>query len=375
MASRTVAVIGSGIVGLAHAWSAARRGHRVLLFERHRSPQGASARNFGIILPVAQPPGTLLQAALRSRNLWLLAAKQAQFHCHDSGSLYLAYRDDEMEVLTHHTEKGRAYGYSTTLLTPAQILKKSPIVQPNGLQGGMWSSTELGIDPRQALAALKQWLIDKYNIEPWFNRTIAAIQLPTITATTNQQWQVDRAVVCTGADFETLYPDIFQSSGMFRCKLQMLKTIPQPGFNKPGPHIAGGLSLRHYASFSICPSLPKLRARVAEEAPELDRYGIHVLAAQSPQGEIILGDSHEHEDYIEPFDKVEIDNLILREAKRLLNLPTWDLSSRWHGIYAKHPDKAQFLYEPEPGVKIVNATGGAGMTLAFGLAESLWENW
>src|SRR5579863_7206543 len=92
-----VAIVGAGIMGLAHAYAAAVRGLKVVVFERSGQASGASVRNFGMIWPVAQPHGRLHQLALRSRAHWLDILAQAKLPYRSDGSLLLAYAEDEAE--------------------------------------------------------------------------------------------------------------------------------------------------------------------------------------------------------------------------------------------------------------------------------------
>ncbi|MEY4177636.1 MAG: hypothetical protein RLY70_1210 [Planctomycetota bacterium] len=370
-----VAVVGAGIVGLAHAWMAAERGHDVSVFERSPRAEGATIRNFGMIWPIGQRPGVAREAALRAAERWRGLALSAGVWVHPCGSLHLAHRDDEWAVLEQFAAVAPELGFAGRLLSPAEVERATPAAQPEGLRGGWLSPTELCVNPRTAAARIAAWLAERYRVRFHFHSPIREVETGCLRSADGRQWRADRILVCSGADFATLFPETLRESGLKPCKLQMLRTAPQPNGWRIGPHLASGLTLRHYPVFGACGALETLRARIAAETPELDHFGIHVMASQNDAGEVILGDSHEYGDAIEPFDKSEIDTLILRELRKIIRLPDWGVAERWHGVYAKHASLPVFAAEPLPGVHVRTGTGGSGMTLAFGLAEFDWERW
>jgi FAD dependent oxidoreductase TIGR03364 len=367
-----VAVVGAGILGLAHAYEAARRGLRVVVFERNPRASGASVRNFGMIWPIGQPHGFLHQLALRSRARWLEVLEGAGLPYWAEGSLHVVYREDEAAVAREFAEVAPGLGYQCSWLNAGQVLARSHAVQPDGLIGGLWSATELTVDPRLTLAALPQFLEERYGVEIRFGHTVHGIEPPSIQAGT-ECWKADHVIVCSGEDFESLYPEVYAGSGLTRVKLQMLRTEPQPGNWQLGPALAAGLTLRFYPAFNVCGTLPALKQRIAAETPEYERWGIHGLVSQTAAGELTLGDSHEYNLCVDIFNKEEIDELILAYISGFLRAPSMKIAQRWHGVYAKHPEHAYLSLQAAPGVRIVTSPGGAGMTLSFGVAGRTME--
>lgn len=365
-----VAVIGAGIVGLALAYTAAKQGLSVVLFERNTQAVGASIRNFGLIWPIGQTPGQAYEQALRSRQVWVELAERAGFWKNESGSLHLAYRADELDVLREFAETSRQQGYSCALLSAGEISKRSKAVKTQGLLGGLWSDTEVTVDPRQAIQKLPGYLAEQHGVTLRYNKAISCIDMPYLEAG-DENWRVQEVYVCSGADFETLYPEVFSQSGITKCKLQMMRTAPQPGNWLLGPALCAGLTLRHYAAFRHCASLATLDERVRRESPEFDKWGIHVLLSQNGLGELVIGDSHEYGLTPMPFDREEIDKTILKYLNTFATFPSGAVAARWHGIYPRLEGKTEFIAHPEKGVTIVNGLGGAGMTLSFGLAQEI----
>src|ERR1700691_5887048 len=144
-----VAIVGAGILGLAHAYLAAKASKSVIVMEKSPRASGASVRNFGMVWPIGQPAGAMLELSLRSRELWLEILGMARLPRRETGSLHVTYRADEAAVAQEFAEVGPQLGYQCSWLKPCEVLERSHAGQPDGLLGGLWSSTELTIDPRR----------------------------------------------------------------------------------------------------------------------------------------------------------------------------------------------------------------------------------
>jgi FAD dependent oxidoreductase TIGR03364 len=363
-----IAIIGAGILGLAHAYAAARKDRSVVVFERSPKAEGASVRNFGMVWPIGQAAGGTHDLALRSREIWQEVLHRARLPYLDTGSLHVTYRDDEAALAREFSEIAPARGYDCQWLTADAVLSRSQAVRAESLRGGLWSPLELTVDPRSILAKLPLFLSEQMGVQFRFGCAVHTIDLPRIDVG-DERWEVHSAIVCSGHDFETLYPSLLRDAGLTRCKLQMMRTAPEPDGWRLGPSLAAGLTLRFYPAFEMCTTLPALKRRIAAETPDFDRWGINVLVSQTELGELTLGDSHEYGQAVDIFDKAEIDHLILDYVHTFLHAPTLAIAQHWHGVYAKHPTEAFLSLSPSPGVRIVTATGGSGMTLSFGLAE------
>src|SRR5215469_11184621 len=363
-----VAIVGAGIIGLAHAYLAARSGRSVAVFERNPVATGASIRNFGMIWPIGQPAGQLHRTALRSREIWIEVLSQAKLAYLPTGSLHVAYREDEAAVGREFSEKAPALGYQCTWLTPEEIMAQSPALRREGLLGAVSSPTELTVDPREVVGKLPRFLAEQCGVEFFFNTAVQKVEQSLVQAG-DKRCEAKVIIVASGDDFQTLFPECFHDSGLTRCKLQMMRTRPQPQGWRLGPSLAFGLTFQHYPTFQICSSLQALKDRIAREMPEFNRWGIHVMASQNAVGELTIGDSHEYGLAVNVFDNQDVNRLILGYAKQYLRVPTLEIAEHWHGVYAKHSEHPYLRITPTNGVRIVTVTSGIGMTMSFGIAE------
>jgi FAD dependent oxidoreductase TIGR03364 len=368
MQKKTAIVIGAGIVGIATARALANKGYTVSVFERNSKALGASVRNFGMVWPIGQPPGKLYDWAIRSRNCWMEISNASGLWYDPVGSLHLAYHQDEWQVLNELFNFFKKEGRNVQLLNREQVYKISGVAKQENCFGGLFSADEIIVDPREAMEILPAYLENELGVEFYWGKAITEVHSGYICAD-GQKMRADQIFICSGSDFETLYPDIFSLFAMTKCKLQMMR-MTEDVSRRIGPAVCGGLSLIHYASFKAAPSLPALRDRYGQELHELLKWGIHVMVSQNRAGQLTIGDSHEYGLAPDPFDRQHINDLIIGYLKEFATLGNPRLIETWNGVYAKCTDgRTEIFYSPETDVYIVNGVGGAGMTLSFGFTE------
>jgi FAD dependent oxidoreductase TIGR03364 len=371
MGTKSAIVIGAGIVGLATARALSVQGYSVKVFDRTERAVGASIRNFGMVWPIGQPSGKMYERAMRSRAIWKEISDTGAFWHDPVGSLHLAYHPDEWNVLQELNEVFRKER-SVELLNPEQISDRSNAVVQENLIGGLYSADELIVDPREAIASLPAYLQEKYNVEFYWGKCVSYISECSVYIGNEEEYEADLVFVCSGADFETLYPEAFAQQAITKCKLQMMRLVPQDDGWRIGPALCGGLSLIHYKSFQQANSLAVLKKRYEEEMSDYIDWGIHVMVSQNEKGELTIGDSHEYGLTLDPFDRDFINQLIIDYLKKFAQFKSWHVAESWNGVYAKLTDGSTGLFfSPEPGVYVLNGLGGAGMTLSFGLAEEV----
>lgn len=362
-------VIGAGIVGLATARALSLKGYQVTVIERSEKAVGASIRNFGMVWPIGQPDGKLYNRAVRSREIWKEIADSIGLWYHEAGSLHVANKMDEWQVLQELNDHFSDNGRNTQLVSPGQIGRQFAGVNTPSLLGGLYSDTELIVDPREAIAAIPSYLTEYLDVSFRWQTQVNRVEAGQVYIG-NRIMQADLICICSGADFETLYPEQFTQTEITRCKLQMLRYTTGNKDWRIGTSVCGGLSLIHYNSFKVAPSLPDLKKRYEAEMAEYLQWGIHVMVSQNSGGELTVGDSHEYGHTFDPFDRAHINQLITGYLEQFMVTKDWQLVQSWNGIYPKMKNgETEVILNPEPGVYILNGLGGAGMTLSFGLAE------
>lgn len=372
-------IVGAGILGASHAYFALQRGLRVLLLEKDARPSEATVRNFGQIIPSGMAEGEWFDYARTSLETYQAIQAEWDISIRPTGSLYLASSALEMQVLEEKHARYQALGYASQVFTPTQCRQHLPVVRADYCAGGLHFAQEVTAEPDQLIHCLLAYLVARWQLD---YRPATPVREVTahdagceVVDTRGQRYQAAQVLVCSGRDVKFLFPELFAQSDLQLCKLQMLATYPLPQVSLPGS-VLTGLSIRRYHAFHSCPSFARLRAE--DVAPTLRQWGIHILFKQAVDGSIIVGDTHEYAD-LPAADQLDFNNadqlneLMLGEARRILDLPDWRIQRTWNGYYTQRKSAEIFQHSPDPRIHLVTGIGGKGMSTAGGFAKHYIE--
>ncbi len=367
-------IIGSGILGTAHAYHAANKGLKVLMLEKDNFQVGSTVRNFGQAVPSGMS-GKWFDFGVRSLEIYQDIQSSFDISVRRNGSVYIASDEEEWTLLQELYRHHQSTGYPCHLLSKRQCTERYPTLKENYVKGGLSFPTECSVEPNLLVYRLADYLKEQKNVQIKYNTTVIACEAlrdETMVQTANgEKFYAEKLIICSGYQFNILFPSIFQNSGLIVSKLQMLQTIPMPTVSLPG-NILTGLTIRRYESFEALPSFANLSK--PEHYSQLQAWGIHILFKQAIDGSIIIGDSHEYAPVGQTdklgFDTKElIDEYILKEAERIVQFPVRKIARKWAGFYAQHPDEL-FEFEVSKNIHIITGIGGKGMTSGFGFAEA-----
>ncbi|OZI48813.1 TIGR03364 family FAD-dependent oxidoreductase [Bordetella genomosp. 4] len=363
-----VIVVGAGMLGVAHAWAAAKRGLSVAVIERSRQAHGATVRNFGQVIVTGQPPGMMLSHAQQARELWLDLAAKAGFHVRANGALVLARNADEADVLQEFADtRLHQEGYRAQLLSSREVAR---------LYGGrlahhcaaIQGHDDLQIYSREALPAITRYLAESLGVT-FITGTLARAVQGGLVSTTAGDFQGGHVFVCPGHDYLTLMPELFAPMDLEVTRLQMLRAVfesnPIEQLDRP---LLTGLSCVHYGAFSDLPSAQVLRDIIQERSPYLLENGIHLLISPTPYGELIIGDSHRYGQDAPPFNDEAVDNAMLELASQALGARL-RVVERWQGVYGAHGPAPFSVMPVDEATTVAVMHSGVGMTVGLAIGE------
>jgi FAD dependent oxidoreductase TIGR03364 len=367
-------IIGGGVLGTFHAYHALNKGLKVALIERNQKPQSATVQNFGQIVPSGMNP-KWQQYGRESLQIYKDLQAKTDITLRTLGSIYLASDDDELQLIEEMSYINKLNEYESYLLSAKECYERYPSLNQSYCKGGLFFPQEVSVNPRLMIHQVHKILLENPNFYFYPNTLVKELDSGgnqcIATDLEGNKYMSEKAIVCSGNEFQWLYPEVFQKSDIEIVKLQMLRLKPQHHTQIQG-NILTGLSIRRYESFYECPSFATIKKK---EEPDSfwKKWGIHILFKQEEDGSIILGDSHEYadvqkKDNIDFYLREEITQYFINEGRKIMNLEHWQIDDQWLGTYTQCKTQDIFQHAIDDKVHIVTGIGGKGMTASAGFS-------
>jgi FAD dependent oxidoreductase TIGR03364 len=229
------------------------------------------------------------------------------------------------------------------------------------------------VESRTAIPLLSQWLQVHHRVSFLWGRTVTGIE-PGRIHTSDGEVRSERVVLCPGTDLTGVALPWIAALQLKLTRLQMMRIRPEPGFRLPAA-VMSDLSLIRYAGYAKLPESQLLLEELAAEVPASLEAGIHLIAVQSADGSLVVGDSHHDDRTPLPFAQEAVDRLILSHLREAVSLEQCEVIERWTGVYPTGYREDALIQSPSADLRLVLVTSGTGASTAFGLAEDVFREW
>ncbi|MFS4445962.1 TIGR03364 family FAD-dependent oxidoreductase [Maribacter sp. 2307UL18-2] len=367
-------IVGGGVLGTFHAYHALKHALKVALIEKDRTPQSATVRNFGQVVPSGM--NSKWQAyGRRSLRIYKEIQEAFDISVRQEGSVYFAANEEEVQLLEELHRINQNNQYTSVLLTKEECLERYVGLRSDYVKAGLFFPEEIMVEPRLMVNKVHTYL-KAVGLDLFLQNTVLECNKLSegveVYLSGGKTLLASKVIICNGSEFKTLYPRLFEESDLEVSKLQMMQTKPQGNFTLPSS-ILTGLSIRRYESFAECPSYHEIKAREDQDSL-IKKWGVHILFKQATDGSVIIGDSHQYADAHRMDDlgtdlNMDIDDFIIQEAKKIIDLPTYDIQRRWPGFYSQCKTSDIYRNTIDDDIHVVTGIGGKGMTGSAGFAE------
>ncbi|WP_162785419.1 FAD-dependent oxidoreductase [Polynucleobacter necessarius] len=231
-------VVGSGIVGLAHAYEAKKRGLSVAIVEQNASCTGASIRNFGFITVSGQSSRDTWRRAVYSAQVWRELASLANIKVLHQGTWIVCQRPEAVEVAKAFLQTPMGVDCKYYPLADYPTLEALGHFNIESLNlknslGLLYSPHEFRVESREAIPQLANYFENELGIDFYWETEVLSISGSAIH-TSNNGLNAQRIVLCPGSQLTGVAKPFIEKYDLKLCTLQMLRVKVQDGFVLPG---------------------------------------------------------------------------------------------------------------------------------------------
>ena len=151
-------IIGGGIVGLYSAYFLAEKGFNdILILEKSYLGSGSTFRcATGIRASFTTEEHIVLLK--ESINLWKNLSRELGFYYEQGGYIWLFRNEEQLKAFTEFSKLHNKFGVPTRIISVDEIVEKVPVINPEGLVGGLFDPIAGKASPFETIYALKREL-------------------------------------------------------------------------------------------------------------------------------------------------------------------------------------------------------------------------